>query len=46
MIELEPFGLGRLTGIDLQGEVTGDLPSQAWKRKKFSKAGAPEMVCR
>ena len=36
--QLEPFGLGRLTGIDLMGEVTGDLPSQAWKRKKFRKA--------
>jgi penicillin-binding protein 2 len=35
--QLEPFGLGRLTGIDLLGEVTGDLPSQAWKRKKFRK---------
>ncbi|MFZ3220815.1 MAG: penicillin-binding protein 2, partial [Rhodoferax sp.] len=35
--QLEPFGLGRLTGIDLLGEVTGDLPSQAWKRKKFKK---------
>lgn len=37
--QLEPFGLGRRTGIDLQGEVTGDLPSQEWKRKKFR---APE----
>lgn len=35
--ELEPFGLGRRTEIDLQGEVTGDLPSTAWKRKKFKK---------
>ena len=35
--QLEPFGLGRLTGIDVLGEVTGDLPSQAWKRKKFRK---------
>ena len=35
--QLEPFGLGRLTGIDLLGEVTGDLPSQAWTRKKFRK---------
>ena len=35
--QLEPFGLGRHTGIDLMGEVTGDLPSQAWKRKKFKK---------
>lgn len=30
--ELEPFGLGRRTGIDLLGEVTGDLPSTEWKR--------------
>jgi penicillin-binding protein 2 len=36
--QLEPFGLGRRTGIDLMGEVTGDLPSQAWKRKRFKKA--------
>ena len=36
--QLEPFGLGRHTGIDLMGEVTGDLPSQAWKRKRFKKA--------
>ncbi len=36
--QLEPFGLGRKTGIDLAGEVTGDLPSQEWKRKKFRKA--------
>jgi len=35
--QLEPFGLGRLTGIDLLGEVTGDLPSTEWKRKKFRK---------
>ena len=35
--QLEPFGLGRHTGIDLMGEVTGDLPSQAWKRKRFKK---------
>lgn len=35
--QLEPFGLGRRTEIDLQGEVTGDLPSQEWKRKRFKK---------
>jgi penicillin-binding protein 2 len=35
--QLMPFGLGRLTGIDVLGEVTGDLPSQEWKRKKFRK---------
>ena len=36
--QLMPFGLGRHTGIDLMGEVTGDLPSQEWKRKRFKKA--------
>jgi len=35
--ELEPFGFGRKTEIDVQGEVTGDLPSTEWKRRKFSK---------
>jgi len=35
--QLEPFGLGRKTGIDLQGEVTGVLPSTAWKRKTYKK---------
>ncbi len=35
--QLEPFGLGRKTDIDLLGEVTGDLPSTTWKRKRFKK---------
>ncbi len=35
--QLEPFGLGRKTDIDLQGEVTGVLPSQDWKRRYFAK---------
>ena len=35
--QLEPFGFGRKTDIDLQGEVTGDLPSTEWKRKKFKR---------
>jgi len=35
--QLEPFGFGRKTEIDLQGEVTGDLPSTEWKRKKFKR---------
>jgi len=35
--QLAPFSLGQRTGIDLQGEVTGDLPSQEWKRKRFRK---------
>jgi cell division protein FtsI/penicillin-binding protein 2 len=29
------FGLGRRTGIDIDGESTGLLPSQAWKMKRF-----------
>ncbi|MEN9543246.1 MAG: penicillin-binding protein 2 [Pseudomonadota bacterium] len=33
--ELEPFGFGRRTGIDLNGEVTGVLPSTAWKKKTY-----------
>ena len=35
--QLEPFGFGRETGIDVKGEVTGDLPSTTWKRKKYKK---------
>ncbi|MBP7913818.1 MAG: penicillin-binding protein 2 [Vitreoscilla sp.] len=35
--QLEPLGLGRKTGIDMEGEVTGDLPSTEWKRKRFRK---------
>lgn len=33
--QLAPFGFGSLTGIDLHGEVTGVLPSTAWKRSAF-----------
>ena len=35
--QLEPFGFGRKTGIDLLGEVTGVLPSTAWKRRYYKK---------
>jgi penicillin-binding protein 2 len=38
--QLEPFGLGRKTEIDVQGEVTGVLPSQDWKRRYFAKSPA------
>jgi penicillin-binding protein 2 len=31
------FGLGAKSGIDLEGEATGVLPSQEWKQKRFSK---------
>ena len=36
--QLYPMGFGRKTGIDVEGEVTGDLPSTEWKKKKFKKA--------
>jgi penicillin-binding protein 2 len=35
--QLSPFGFGRKTGIDVDGEVTGVLPSTAWKRKAYRK---------
>lgn len=35
--QLEPFGFGRKTGIDVEGEVTGLLPSTTWKRKAYKK---------
>ena len=35
--QLMPLGFGRRTEIDLQGEVTGDLPSTEWKRRKYAR---------
>jgi len=35
--QLEPFGFGRKTGIDIDGEVTGLLPSTAWKARAYKK---------
>jgi penicillin-binding protein 2 len=35
--QLAPLGFGQKTGIDLDGEVTGVLPSTAWKRGYFKK---------
>ncbi len=32
---MKNFGFGARTGIDLQGEVTGVLPSPEWKTKRF-----------
>ncbi|MEO7008870.1 MAG: penicillin-binding protein 2, partial [Caldimonas sp.] len=32
---MAPLGLGQLTGIDLQGELRGTLPSTAWKRAAY-----------
>jgi len=34
---MKPFGFGQLTGIDLEHEKTGLLPSTAWKRKAYRK---------
>ena len=32
------FGFGSRTGIDIEGESEGVLPSQEWKRKRFKRA--------
>jgi penicillin-binding protein 2 len=34
---MAPLGFGRLTGIDLKGEVTGILPSTDWKRRAYKR---------
>ncbi|GGE69899.1 penicillin-binding protein 2 [Massilia psychrophila] len=39
---LEPFGFGRLTGIDLDHEKIGVLPSKQWKRQRFAKNKAAQ----
>jgi penicillin-binding protein 2 len=33
---LSLFGFGRLTGIDIAGEVSGILPSRDWKRQRYA----------
>ncbi|PBI94937.1 Stage V sporulation protein D [Variovorax boronicumulans] len=35
---MAPLGFGQLTGIDLQGESRGVLPSRAWKRAAYRRA--------
>ena len=32
---MKPLGFGQISGIDLNGEVRGVLPSQAWKRDAY-----------
>ena len=33
---LRQFGFGQKTGLDIEGELTGVLPSRAWKRQRFA----------
>ncbi|MEG0070621.1 MAG: penicillin-binding protein 2 [Raoultibacter sp.] len=35
---IKQFGLGKLTGIDLAGEVSGRVPTPEWKAEKFKDA--------
>jgi len=34
---MAPLGFGQITGIDIEGEVRGVLPSQAWKREYYKR---------
>jgi penicillin-binding protein 2 len=38
---LAQFGLGEKTGIDLEGESSGLLPSREWKRRRWNKPWYP-----
>ncbi len=38
---MKPWGFGQITGIDLEGEQTGILPSPAWKEKRFKQKWYP-----
>ncbi|MGE0314652.1 MAG: penicillin-binding protein 2 [Lautropia sp.] len=38
---MQPWGFGRLTGIDLKDEATGILPSSEWKKKRFKQQWYP-----
>lgn len=38
---LDQFGFGKRTGIDLEGEVSGLLPSTAWKMKRHKEIWYP-----
>jgi penicillin-binding protein 2 len=41
---MQPFGFGEKTGIDLENEKTGVLPSKEWKRKRFKSAATQKWV--
>ena len=32
---MQPFGFGELTGIDMEGELAGVLPSSEWNERRF-----------
>jgi penicillin-binding protein 2 len=36
-----PWGFGQLTGIDLENEGAGTLPSSAWKQRRFKQKWLP-----
>jgi penicillin-binding protein 2 len=38
---MKPFGFGQVTGIDIEGEQTGILPSTGWKEKRFKQKWYP-----
>ena len=38
---MQPWGFGRLTGIDLRDEAIGVLPSTGWKKKRFKQVWYP-----
>ena len=38
---LSKFGFGRKTGIDVKDEIGGNLPSRAWKQKRFKQVWYP-----
>ncbi len=39
---MKPFGFGQITGIDLDNEKTGVLPSKEWKRQRFARDKAQQ----
>jgi penicillin-binding protein 2 len=41
---MKPFGFGQLTGIDLEHEQRGILPSTDWKRKYYKREAAQKWV--
>jgi penicillin-binding protein 2 len=38
---MKPWGFGQITGLDLEGEQTGVLPSSAWKERRFKQKWYP-----